>query len=117
MFEEILTDELKAKGTITMTTEYAWKYTDAVEVVNYLSQREYVLLGGDVLNSDFSYTYDNWYYSYNHSISLEDNLKWSVLKAIEYVGWYNKKFGDGYYYIIVAADKNEYLRLLAQAKR
>ena len=109
MFNHLLTDELKSKGEKTMTTEYAWKYADAVEVITYLSNKECVILGGDVLNNNFGYTYDNWNYIENISFSLEKNISESAAKAIEYVDWYNKKFGEDFYYILVAIEKADYL--------
>ena len=101
MINDFLPDEFMSKCIVTMTMEYAWKYTDVVDVINYLSDKECVILGGDVLNNYSDYTYDNWSYNYNNSLSLEDNIRESTSKAFEYVSWYNKKFGDKYYYIIV----------------
>ena len=109
LLNDFLTDGLKSKGKITMTTEYAWKHIDVVEVINYLSNKDCAILGGDVLSSNFGYTHDDWSYTYDLSLSLENNITESVSKAIEYVDWYNKKFGDDFYYIIVAMKKADYL--------
>ena len=116
MFSHILTDGLRSKGKKTMTTEYAWKHADAVEVITYLSKKECAILGGDVLNDNFSYTHDNWYYPENISFSLERNIRESAAKAIEYVDWHNKNFGDDFYYILVAIEKADYLLMICSPK-
>ena len=109
MFNHLLTDELKSKGRITMTTEYAWKYRDVIEVISYLSSKECAILGGDVLNNNLGYTHDNWYYSYSDVLSIENNICESASRAVEYVDWYYSMYGDDFYYIIVAAKKADYL--------
>jgi hypothetical protein len=101
MFKNLLTDELKSKGKVTTTGEYAWNHADAIEVIKYLTDKNCVISGGDVLNVNFEYTYDNWYYTY----SEVDNISASASKATEYIEWYNKKFGDDFYYIIVATQE------------
>lgn len=109
MFSYILTDEMKKNGVQTMTTEYAWKYEYAIEVIDYLYSKEYVILGGDVLNDDFEYTCSNWYYENKNKISISDAIKESAQKAKTYLEWYHNKFGNDFYYIIVATKKMDYM--------
>ena len=96
-----MTNELKNKGFVTVTNEYAWKYKDATEVINTLRENEYVILGGDVLSKNFEYTYDNWFFE-NNNLSRDKTIIESAKKALQYIEWYNSRFGDGFYYIIVA---------------
>ncbi len=109
MFNHLLSDELKAKGIMTMTTEYAWRHADALEVLSYLSSKKCAVLGGDVIDNTFKYNYDNWYYSYNHSLSSEENIRESIVAAREYVESYFAKNGAGYYYILVATKNEDYI--------
>jgi len=115
LISDYLTNELKSTGKVTMTTEYAWKCTDVLEVIKFLSDNTYAILGCDVLNDNLSYTYDNWSYTYDKSLTLEKNIEESVLKIIEYIDWYSTNFGDNYYYIIVAEKKADYLLMQENA--
>lgn len=104
-----LSDELKNRGVLTETTEYAWKYKDAIDVIDFLKVKECVILGGDVLKSTLEYTHDNWFFEYDNKGAISEIIKESIEKSKRYINWYHEKFGDDFYYIIVAIKKADYL--------
>ena len=106
---DFLHDEIKNKAIKICTGELAWNYSDIVSIMKMLYKNEFVILGGDVINNDLSYTYDNWYYDYNYSLSYEENVKLGFNRSIEYVRNYHVKFGDMFYYVIVYMDKGTVL--------
>lgn len=77
--------------------EYAWKYSEIIEVINFLSKNNFQILGGDVYsfdNNTIKVTYDNWFCS---SKTLEDNVSYSL----KYINTYYNNNGDDYIYSIV----------------
>lgn len=75
-------------------SEWAWKYDDVINIINILEKKDAVILGGDVLNQEFSYTGDNWAY---------ENLdsKESIEKTKNYIKNYYQRMGNNYYYVLV----------------
>lgn len=94
-----------------------WKYEDIKNVINYLVDKQYIILGGDVYleEPDQLYlTYDNWYLqkAQGGSWKLKDifasspidkkrALEWSREQSLRYVDNYWKRNGDKYYYSVV----------------
>ena len=81
--------------------EFAWKIKDVTDVIGYIEKKHCVILGGDILDSKKEYTYDNWFYNCASNLSLEENSKISVIKAIEYLSNYKLKNGIDYYVVFV----------------
>ena len=82
--------------------EVAWEFEDIIQIISYLIENDYTILGGDVyklVKDVIEITYDNWYInvSENYDIKYE-----SQEKALHYVTEYNKKNGSNYLYSIVA---------------
>ncbi len=86
----------------TTSGETAWAISDIFKILDYCKENTYIVLGGDILNENLDYTYDNWYYDTNANIDLKDNSNKSILKANEYISNYIKKNGVNYYVVIVA---------------
>ena len=81
--------------------EFAWKIKDANDVIDYIEKKHCVILGGDILNPKKEYTYDNWFYNCASDLSLEENSKISVIKAIEYLSNYRLKNENDHYVVFV----------------
>lgn len=80
--------------------ELAWKYADAIAVLDILEQNKVIVSGGDVLNNQLSYTYDNW--SYNEKDYIE-----SIEYAKEYINNYFSKNGSKFYYVLVVRNEKK----------
>lgn len=103
-----LSDDLLSKSVKIYTGELAWKYTDVIEVMNSLAENNLIILGGDVLNQDFTHTYDNWHCDYDESVTFEKNIDVSLNKSIQYAEAYHTKFGDSFYYVVVCTTKENF---------
>lgn len=84
--------------------ELAWKWKDIHNVITFLVNNEYAILGGDVYlleNDEKIITYDNWYIDKETGTSWFDYVIKSQKKAIDYIDNYHIKNGDSYCYSIV----------------
>jgi hypothetical protein len=75
----------------------------ALIAISRLSDADFILLGGDVLNGpdeNYSHTYDNWYFEPSNPPSSDDVTS-SALKAIGYVTDYPRN--DAYFVLVPAA--------------
>ena len=82
--------------------ELAWEYNTVPEVLQFLNDNNYVILGGDVYKVDecgqiFS-TGDNWYFINN---CITTDVSESNRTAMEYIEYYHKKNGAFFYYSMV----------------
>ncbi len=95
--------------------EIAWKRDDAILAVNFLADKGYVILGGDVFKlgeNDIEYPNgDSWYIGKKGSIEWKQYVNESKEKAISYINFYSKRNGDGYCYGIVYTDELHYMLL------
>ena len=83
----------------------AWKFEQAIEVIEYLHNHGYTILGGDVYaydRSSIKSTYDNW--CHNES-ETEHDREAGRKKAIDYITKYQLRNGDNYIYDIVFSRK------------
>lgn len=83
------------------SVENAWRIKDAFYVLEYFNKNGTIVLGGDILTENFEYTYDNWYYNIQSSISAEENGKRSVRTAVEYIRKYIGINGEAFYVVFV----------------
>ncbi len=80
--------------------EIAWKYEDALVVIDFIFRKGYPILGGDVYvyNKDtVEITCDSWYLDETDS---KDFIQDSKNKAIEYINNYSTLNGVNYVYSI-----------------
>ena len=84
--------------------ENALPITYALSKLDELSDSNIVLLGGDILDQQKHYTYDNWYYEYNPVVSEQENCKCSIEKARKYLLSYIEKNGVQYTVVLVLRD-------------
>ncbi len=92
-------EELKSKE-ISLSSlglnEVAWKYEDALHLIDTFDKNKRFILVGDVLAKDgnkYRHNYDNWYLNTD-----QGNYKDSIKKAKDYITNYPK--GD-YAYVFV----------------
>lgn len=63
--------------------DVAWKYEDALALIEHCEKNKTFILGGDVLakkDNEYQHNYDNWYFNSN-----QGNYKDSVKKTKEYI--------------------------------
>lgn len=85
----------------TSVNEIAWKLKDAMSVLNQIGIKEHIVLGGDILTRDLSYTYDSWFYTTNSKLNLKENSAQSIQAASNYISNYMSLNGDNYYVVFV----------------
>lgn len=81
--------------------ELAWKIDDINPILQWLSANNKVVLGGNVLDANKEYTYDNWYYNPDDTCPSLTNVKNSIEKASEYISNYITINGSNYYIVLV----------------
>lgn len=82
-------------------SELAWEYETALDVINFLEEKGFHILGGDVYSckqNTVNSTCDSWYYE---ETSCNDFTENSKNKAIEYIIHYNNLNGNDYIYSII----------------
>lgn len=80
--------------------EYAWRYSEIIDVINLVSENNLKILGGDVYffyKDTIRVTYDNWFVS---SKSQEESISYSL----KYINEYHNNNGDDYIYSIVVKE-------------
>ena len=85
----------------TLGNEIAWKIGDALWVLRDIKDKCQIILGGDILREDMSYTYDNWYYLPNKKLSEDENIHLSYEQGIRYLSEYMQRNGCQFYVVIV----------------
>lgn len=84
------------------TGEYILNYGELMTLINFIRlHKSSIVLGGDVLNEKDQYTYNNWYYNSNASLSRNENIINSCLVTIEYLEKINNP--TSFHYIVVLA--------------
>ncbi len=96
-----LTKNFKIQPLELSNFETAWKIKDIPIVLQYCFSKKIVVLGGDILNFNKQYNYDNWYYNFEEKLGIAENSENSYNKAIRYINEYIKKNGEAFYVIIV----------------
>ena len=69
-------------------SEVAWKYEDALSLIEYCEKNKIFILGGDVLakeDNKYRHNYDNWYFDKD-----QGNYKDSINKTKKYITNYPK---------------------------
>jgi len=80
---------------------FGWHLKDVKKVLNCLKANRQIVLGGDILDLQKNYTYDSWFYNYNHSKCLLENVNSSMDVALDYVTNYIRNNGEEYYVVLV----------------
>lgn len=82
-------------------TETAWRIEDAILFLEYLTRRDKVVLGGDVLTDKLEYNYDSWYYHPDPDKCLSFNVDCSIKLAKEYISNYIRINGNRFFVVFV----------------
>lgn len=93
--------ELEEKSIVLHTNEKAWRYDDALQLIEYAYSNSILVLGGDVLTTGREYTYDNWYYEFVKGHSLSEHTKKSCDLARAYIDAYCGRNGWDYLFVLV----------------
>ena len=89
---------------ITLNGQFAWRASDLPLLMDYVIQNKWIVLGGDVLTYSGNYTYDNWYYNPECSLSITQNVHQSVAVCLDYVANYTNRNGSDFLYSLVLSD-------------
>jgi len=84
--------------------DVAWNWENAIMVIEFLSEYNYAILGGDVyrLNSgNLESTYDSWYQNKDMTKPRGQFIDETKSKAISYINQYHESNGDDFYYSVV----------------
>ena len=81
--------------------ESAWKINDALLLLEYIKEKNGLVLGGDILTENLEHNYDSWYYNNNPAHDYQFNVKCSIQHASEYICNYIKNNGDSFHVIFV----------------
>lgn len=80
--------------------DVALKYKDIKELLKMLRIYNLTILGGDVLNSDLEYTYDNWYIE-KETLDPSKFSSFSIDITEKYIENYVNLNGDNFYFVLV----------------
>lgn len=92
----------------TPGNEIAWRIEDVFQIFDKARASNTMILGGDVLTDDISYTYDNWYYIPVPNASKQENVLWSYSCALEYISDYIERNGKDFYVVVVLEKYNDH---------
>lgn len=91
----------KVYPIVISSQESGWNLKDIKDVLQWLRSNNQIVLGGDIIDAQKNYTYDNWFYNYNHLVSVWENVNTSINLALDYTAEYLKRNGDNYYVVLV----------------
>ena len=84
--------------------ELAWKWLEAIKVVEFLCKKNCAVLGGDVyslVDGELTSTYDSWYINKDKSQSWHEFVNESKIKAVSYIESYQVRNGEDFYCSII----------------
>ena len=84
--------------------QFAWKPEDLPAVMKSVADNSWIVLGGDVLTVCEKYTYDNWFYEPDPTISLAQNVDQSISLCLDYVEEYTQRKGVNFLFTLVLSD-------------
>ncbi len=90
-------------GTIGID-DFAWKWQDALLVIEYLSLKKTFILGGDVYAPRANRIRpigDGWYATKSGYLPTFDEIENSRTKGLEYINKYVERNGDDFLFAIV----------------
>lgn len=96
-----MSDKLKRKSVFVSQYELAWKITDAEEFIEEALSNQVIVLGGDILDANMQYNYDNWYYEPEKLINKKANSLHSCDRMKNYIEKYRNNNGSEFFMIII----------------
>ena len=101
MISEIIEINKKIIHGSKVRCEWAWRIIDAADVLQYINLKGGIVLGGDLLDDHFEYTYNDWSFEEIRDADDERNSELSCKKALRYLELYRSRFGSDHYVIFV----------------
>lgn len=84
--------------------ELAWSLKSIPKVLELVSENNWIIVGGDIIADEGSYTYDNWYFQPEPACSLAANVSSSLNKCSQYISNYVSKNGSNYLFVLVISN-------------
>ena len=103
---EISINNKTIKSTTINPFEEAWNIEDTLSLLEYYRHNNIIILGGDILNTNFKHTYDSWFYNPDTSQNSVSNSNSSIQKATKYITQYLNNNGNKYYVVFVVENWN-----------
>ncbi len=88
----------------------AWAYKDTLDVVEYLAEHNYVILGGDVYRfngNSLESTYDSWYIQ-DTDLADKNAVLIAKKKSTEYITMYHNRNGSEFAYSLVLEKRSQH---------
>ena len=86
MTEKNLYEQLGIGRTRELTGEIILSYLEVLAAINYIfEEKNFTILGGDVLNRNEEYIYASWNYEIDLTLSPMENARSSCQKAVTYI--------------------------------
>lgn len=101
MMDEFFAELKTVSNIVTPQGEIAWRLEDVFSVIEIARKHGRIILGGDILTSLGSHTYDSWYYNLDNSVSAITNVEQSLDKCLQYIDNYIKRNGNQFLSVIV----------------
>lgn len=83
-------------GTILSNEETVFPMRVVDQIMDIISDRNWVILGGDILTNELKYTCDSWFYNVDSRCSLYENVSLSVQKCKQFIKEYERMHGSNY---------------------
>lgn len=105
-YKEIPDNLFNKSKSLTSLGVYSvcWSYADAIEVINFLYENNFAILGGDVISfseNKFKYTYDNWSVDRKKLETDKMYLERSKNESLNYIEDYIYQKGTDFYFVVV----------------
>lgn len=105
--KKLLPQELIDKGVhlgMIGVDDFAWKWQDALLIIEYLHRKEIFILGGDVYTPSGNRIRplgDGWYATKTGYLPTANEIENSRIKSLEYINTYVKRNGEDFLFAIV----------------
>lgn len=88
----------------------AWTYKDILDIVEYLAEHDYVILGGDVYRfngKSLESTYDSWYIQ-DTDFADKNAVLIAKKKSAEFITMYHNRNGSEFAYSLVLEKRSQH---------
>lgn len=101
MNEKTLYEQLGIGRTRKTTGETILSYKEALATIHHVFEEEsFIILGGDVLNTNDEYIYAFWNYEIDSALSPMENARLSCHKALTYITSLKNKEMCNYIFVL-----------------
>ena len=107
-------DEYGVHRLHPLTNEVELTFEETVKIIAHIkAHQDYIVLGGDVMDTHHKHTYNNWYYDPDEAKSWSFNAEQSCIAAERYFQFITHP--TNFYYILVLAEYNEWFGRLGSS--